>query len=166
MIKLLQQKDLYCRLPAGRQGLPAGMEGKLGKHTQGVATIPMVLALTVLMIAVVLAISTVAFNEAFIAQDFSRSSQALVYAEAGVRDGLIKVTRNGRYTSAGYNIDFVTNGCATNDGCATITVTSATSPKTIVSTGRVRNNIRKVQVTVTLDANWVITGTAWEEVVN
>ena len=133
---------------------------------KGVATIPIVLALTILIIAVGIAISTVAFNEAFIAQDFSRSSQALVYAEAGARDALIKITRDGRYTSAGYNIDFVTNGCSTNSGCATVTVTSATSPKTIVSTGRVKNNIRKVQVTVTLDANWVITGTAWQEVTN
>lgn len=132
---------------------------------RGVATIPIVLALTILVIAVGLAVSTVAFNETFIAQEFSRSSQALVYAEAGARDALVKITRDGRYISSGYNIEFVTNGCtAPNDGCATITVTSLTSPKTIVSSGRVKNNIRKVQVTVTLDANWVITGTSWQEI--
>ncbi len=136
---------------------------------KGVATIPIVLALTILIVAVGLAISTVAFNEAFIAQDFSRSSQALVYAEAGARDALVKITRDGRYTSAGYNIEFVENGCATNDGCAIVTVTSngATLPisdVTIVSEGRVKNNIRKVRVVVYLnDDTWVIDSTSWAE---
>lgn len=134
---------------------------------RGIATIPIILALTVLIIAVGLTVSAVAFNETFIAQEFFRSSKALTYAEAGARDALVKITRDGRYTSAGYNIEFVANGCtAPNDGCATITVTSGTSPKTIVSSGRVKNNIRKVQVTVTLDANWVITGTSWQEISN
>lgn len=153
MIKFNRQKGLYCRLPAGRQG------------RQGVATIPIILALTILIVAVGLAISTVAFNEVFIAQDFSRSSQALVYAEAGARDALMKITRNGKYTtSPDYKIEFVTNGCtAPYDGCATITVASETSPKTITSEGRVQNNIRKVRVTVTLDNDWIVTGTAWQE---
>ena len=152
-----------------KKGMPpacAGMaQAGLPASRQGVATIPIILALTILVIAIGLAISTVAFNETSITQDFSRSSQALAYAEAGARDALIKVTRDGGYTSAGYNIDFVTSGCAAPyNGCATVTVASATSPKVIESTGKVKNNIRKVRTTVTVDSNWVITGTVWEEV--
>ena len=79
----------------------------------------------------------------------------------------MKITRNGRYTSPGYNIEFVTNGCTVpNDGCTTVTVSSDVSPKIIVSSGRVKNNIRKVQVTATLDANWVIIGTTSQELTN
>ena len=140
---------------------------------KGVATIPIILALTILVIAIGLAISTVAFNEAFIAQDFSRSSQALVYAETGARDALIKVTRNGRYTtSPDYKIEFVNGGCVTPyNGCATITVTSdqETLPNSdiiIVSAGQVKNSIRKVKVTVTLNSDWVITETNWQDFVD
>ena len=137
---------------------------------KGVATIPIILALTILVIAIGLAISTVAFNEAFIAQDFSRSSQALVYAEAGARDALIKITRNGKYNtviSGPYTIDFVENGCTSSyGGCATVEVDSNTNPKLITSEGRVKNNIRKVRVAVTFDVDgyWVITGATWQEV--
>ena len=123
---------------------------------KGVATIPLVLALTIFIIAVGAVISITAFNENNISQDFYSSSQALTYAKAGAQDALIKIARNGDYTSTGYNIDFVENGCNTNSGCATVTVASVTSPKTIISQGRMNNNIRKVQVIVPLDTNWKI----------
>lgn len=137
---------------------------KTRNNQKGIATIPIVLSLMILVIMLGLVISTGAFNEVYISREYIRSSQALVYAEAGARDALIKITRDGRYTSAGYEIEFVTNGCTTNDGCTTVTVDSATSPKTIVSEGRVGNYIRKVQITVTLDTNWVITDTDWQEI--
>jgi len=132
----------------------------------GVATIPLVLGLTIFIIAVAAVVSVTSFNENAVSQDFYNSSQALTYAKAGVEDALIKIAREGTYTSGGYNIDFVSDGCNTNNGCATVTVISVTSPKTILSQGRVKNNIRKVQVTVTLDSNWLITDTVSQEVTN
>lgn len=138
-----------------------------GKRSrEGVATIPLVLALIIFIMAISAVVSVTSFNEATISKDFLTSAQALGYAKAGAHDALIKIARSGSYTSAGYNIDFVANGCADNTGCATVTVTSATSPKTIVSQGRVNNNIRKVQVVVTLDSNWTIISAPIQELTN
>lgn len=134
---------------------------------QGVATILLVLTLTIFIIAVAAAVSITSFNETTISQDFRNSSQALTYAKAGVQDALIKIAREGKYISTGYTIEFVSGGCAAPyDGCVTVTVTSETSPKTILSIGQVKNNFRKVQVVVYLDTNWVITNTVSSEPTN
>ena len=82
-----------------------------GKRSrEGVATIPLVLALIIFIMAISAVVSVTSFNEATISKDFLTSAQALGYAKAGAHDALIKIARSGSYTSAGYNIDFVANG--------------------------------------------------------
>ena len=134
---------------------------------KGVATILLVLTLTIFIIAVAASVSITSFNETTISKDFYNSSQALTYAKAGAQDALIKIAREGKYISTGYNIEFVSGGCAAPyDGCTTVTVTSETSPKSVLSIGRVKNNIRKIQTVVTLSDNWSITNTVSSELTN
>lgn len=136
---------------------------------RGIATLPTVLALMLLMVAVAVGITSLAFSESVISSGAALSSQALVYAEAGARDALERVARDKTYlcaTSSCYSIDFVqSTGCSNNDGCGRIQVTGNDTSKTITSEGRAKNNIRTIQVTVTLDANGEITATAWQELI-
>ncbi|MBI4812410.1 hypothetical protein HY798_03160 [Candidatus Falkowbacteria bacterium] len=134
---------------------------------------PIVFVLAFFLLAVIVSIAAISFNESVVSQGAVYGSRALFFAEAGARDSLIRISRNKNYScplpSTGcYQIDFTENGCSNNEGCAKITVSAATSPKVIVSEGRVKANIRKVQVSVTFDdsANGQIQSVNWQEVTN
>ncbi|MEK9154832.1 MAG: hypothetical protein AAB596_02080 [Patescibacteria group bacterium] len=140
---------------------------------KGAATLPTIIALTILILAVGIGITAVSFTESFISAGQNQSTRALFYAEAGARDALMRIARNKNYyctsPSAGcYQIDFVSSGCSTNEGCAKITVSDASSPKVIISEGRVNSNIRKVQADVYFDAafNGEINNIQWQELTN
>ena len=132
---------------------------------QGIATLPAVMVLGVMALAIAVGLAVVSFSESLTSQSSQRSLRAVLYAEAGARDALIKVARNKDYTtSPSYTIDFVTDGCSTGSGCATITV-SGTNPKTITSVGQANAGSRSIQVIATLDASGYgqIISTTWTE---
>lgn len=142
---------------------------------KGVATLPTIMALTILILVVGLSIAEISITESFISLGQKQSSQALSYAETGARDALIRIARDKNYTCTStdcYTIDMVENGCATGDGCAAVTVSSGAGtvvdPRIITSRGEVKDNIRRIQVSVVLDAagNGEIVSTAWQELTN
>lgn len=144
---------------------------------KGVATLPTIMALTILILAVGLSVAGVSFTENMIAAGQKKSAEALLYAETGARDALMKITRNKGYTCITndcYSIDLVSNGCSTNNGCAKITVSagvgSGADPKIITSKGTVGNYIRRVQVNVVFDASLNgeinLSSTIWQELTN
>jgi Tfp pilus assembly protein PilX len=143
-------------------------------YTKGVATLPTVMAITVLLVAIVSGIAMMSFSESFLSMGATQSAKALRYAEAGARDALMRVARNKNYTcdtpaDGCYQIPFVDNGCSASlQGCAKITVDDASAPKTIVSRGYVRGNVRKMQVAITFDAEQkgVIESAVWQELNN
>lgn len=137
----------------------------------GVASLPVIMGLTLLILAVGISITALGFTESFIVAGQKQSSEALFYAEAGARDALMKIIRNKNYSElSGYQIAFVSDGCTSNDGCATITVDSddgsALTPKTVDSEGRVKNNVRKIRVEVIFDdsSNGEIKNANWTEI--
>jgi len=141
----------------------------------GMVTLPAVIALSIIILALIIGISTLTFNESFVSLGGAQSAKALNYAEVGAHDALIRIARNKNYTCATpalptgcYQIDTITNGCATNEGCARVTVDAGTNPKTINVEGRATNFIRQLQVGVTFDAslNGEITSTQWQELTN
>lgn len=143
--------------------------------TRGIATLPVVLALSIMIIAIIVGITAVTFNESFISQGGIQSGKAMYYAEVGARDALVRIARNKNYPCAApalptgcYSIDMVTNGCSTNNGCARVVVDTGTAPKIINVEGRAGGNIRKIQVNVTFDgsSNGEITSTSWQELTN
>ena len=142
-------------------------------NQNGVATIPTVLAMVVLIVAISAGLAAMSISDILASHGFFQSGKAFFYAEAGARDALMRIARNKNYNCAApssgcYQIEFLTGGCSNNDGCAKITVSAAASPKVIVSEGRVKGNIRKVQVNVTFDAsaNGKIESASWQELTN
>lgn len=139
---------------------------------KGAATLPTIIALTILILVVGVSITTISFTEGLISVGQGNAARALTYADAGARDALIKIARNKQYTCAAtdcYSISFVPSGCATDDGCARISVSTGTGtsidPRIIVSKGKASNSIRTIQVNVVFDAalNGEIATTTWSE---
>lgn len=144
---------------------------------KGVATLPTIMALTILILAVGLSVASVSFTENMIAAGQKKSAEAFLYAEVGARDALMKIARNKDYICIAndcYSIDLVSNGCSTNDGCAKISVSagvgSGADPKIIVSKGTVGNYTRRVQVNVVFDTSLNgeinLSSTTWQELTN
>jgi len=143
---------------------------------RGVATLPTVLVLGVMALAVAVGITAVSLTESFISQGSAQSSRALFYAEAGARDALIKIARNKNYTCPSadcYPIDFSTNGCSLLNDCAKVSVSgtgSTLAPLIVTSKGIMKSSTRRMQVSVILDGGNVgdgaITSATWSELTN
>ncbi len=151
------------------------------KTNRGVATLPTVLVMGLMALAVVVSITSMAFNELLISQGQAQSSQALFYAEQAARDALLRIARKNNYvcsTTDCYSVDFIPSGCANSTDCAMVTVStgvgSTADPKIITSKGVMKSSIRRMQVSVVLDAgtsvsadqNGEITSTTWTELTN
>ncbi len=98
------------------------------KNTQrGIATMPIVLALGILIVVVALSVTALSSAETFTTHGAYQSEKALLYAETGVRDALVRMARNKNYsctTTDCYSIDIEPNGCATLRACAKVSVSS------------------------------------------
>lgn len=150
-------------------------------RTRGIATLPTVIVIALMALAVVVSITAMAFNELLISQAGAQSSGALFYAEVGARDALVRIARNKNYsctTADCYSVDFIANGCANGTDCAKVTVSAGVGttadPKIVTSRGIMKSSIRRVQVLVTLDngtsmasaQNGEITYSSWSELTN
>ena len=142
---------------------------------QGVAALPIIMALSVLLLAVGLGITAVSLAENFITLSQKQGVQALVYAQSGAQDALVKIVRNKNFsctTTDCYTINMAANGCSTSSACATVTVSAGTGaagdPKIITAKGIVNSNIRKIRINLTYDAstNGEITSYIWNELGN
>ncbi len=142
---------------------------------QGVASLPTVLALTLLILASSIGMASWSFSESFGTFAQNESARAYVYAESGARDALLRIARNSKYSCTSvecYSIDLEASGCTSNSACARVSVSSdngaSSTPKIITSTGRVNSYQRKVQVSVFFDTNLngEIATTTWQELSN
>jgi len=143
--------------------------------TRGVASLPIVLVFGILIVAIGVGITALSFTEGVIAQGGYQSSRALIYAEGGARDALVRIARNKNYTCATtdcYSLNFATNGCSSGTACAKVSVStgigSIADPKIVTSKGQVGQNTRTLQVRVILDPNQYgeIATTTWQELTN
>ena len=156
------------------------MKEKIIKN-QGIATLPTVMVIGLLTLAIIVSITALTFNELLTSQGAAQSSTALFYAEAGARDALVRIARDKNYRCDGYDcyeVEFVANGCADSTGCAKIDTSAglgtSADPIVIQSQGVVGASTRTVQVTVLLDngttdaslQNGEITSVVWTELTN
>ncbi|MFA6407211.1 MAG: hypothetical protein WCV80_00705 [Candidatus Paceibacterota bacterium] len=136
---------------------------------EGVATLPTIIALSILILAISIGIAASSFSELFISQGQSQSSQAYEYAEAGIRDALHRVAID-KNASSTYSISFAINGCSSNTACASITISngvgSSGDPKIITSSGQSGNFVRRLQTGILFDVslNGEIATTTWQEI--
>lgn len=137
--------------------------------SRGVATLPTVMVIGIMALAVAVGVTAVALTESFISQGGIQSNKALFFAEAGARDALIRVARDKTFTSASYTIDFTTNGTGCSglwNGCATIAV--GLSPRVATSTGTNGLSTRTIVVNITqsTDGEIATSTTTWTESTN
>lgn len=141
----------------------------------GVASLPTVLALTLLILASSIGVASWSFSESFGTYAQNESAKAYLYAEAGARDALLRLARNSKYSCAApgcYQLEITDSGCSTGTACAQVSVSSddgsALSPKIVTSTGIAGNYQRKIQVSVFYDTNLdgEIATTTWQELSN
>lgn len=144
---------------------------------RGVASLPIVLVFGILIVAIGVGITALAFTEGVIAQGGYQSSRALLYAEGGARDALMRVARNKNYACASpncYSLDFATGGCSSGNACARISVSagvgSLADPKVVTSKGQAGFNTRALQAQVIFDSDsnqeGRIATTTWQELTN
>ena len=148
---------------------------------RGIATLPTVMVIGMMALAVVVSITAITLNELLISRGQAQSSKALFYAESGARDALTRIARNKNYsciTVDCYSIDFTLDGCSKNTDCAKVSVSAGigttNDPKIITSKGVVDVSSRKMQVSVLLDygtdvvadQNGEITSASWTELTN
>jgi len=149
---------------------------KVNQSELGFATLPTIMALTILILAVVSGMAAWTVSESLLALGQQQAQQAYLYADAGAKDALTRIARAAGYTCATtdcYQIDMIDgaeNGCSTNNGCGLVTVSAADgsvgNPKIITSKGRVKNNLRRIQVDVLISTNGEITSASWQELNN
>ena len=127
---------------------------------QGLASLPVIFAFIILIIAVSVGMTAISLSETFVSAGERNASKALLYAEAGARDALVRIARNKNYTCATadcYTVEFETAGCTSNSGCAKISVSagvgSGGDPKIITSKGQAKSSVRTISVSVQYDAN-------------
>jgi hypothetical protein len=120
----------------------------------GVSGQALVVLLFYMIIAITLtttAVAVIVSNSLSITQE-EQGSRALEVAEGGAENSLLRLMRDTNYAGETITLD---------DGSATSTV-SGTMTKTIVSTGKIGNVTRVVQVIVST-TNGVMTVTSWQE---
>jgi hypothetical protein len=150
---------------------------KKQQYQGGIASLPIIISLIVIILVVIIGSSVAVFNDLFVAAGGLNASNATFYAEAGARDALMRVIRSKTYSCTApalptgcYSVDMVSNGCSTNEGCARITVSagvgSAGDPKIINCEGRVKNSVKKIKASVIFDAssNGEISSVTWQEI--
>ncbi len=114
-------------------------------------TVIALLLFMMLAIMVTTAAATVTITNIRANDQYTKGEQALMFAESGIDEALVRLTRDPDY--AGGTIAF-------QDGTATISV-SGTSVKTIISHGTNNNYHRTVTVTAAVDG--AVTVTSWSE---
>jgi len=136
---------------------------KYKKNQPGIASIPTVIVLLVLIISVGVLISSISMSDVVSVSDTNNSGKALNYAQLGAKDALERIARNKDYTGS-YTMEIVSGGCSDPySGCATVTVASGSAPKIINVEGRNKDIKRRIQVNVTLDSDGLITSYNWQE---
>lgn len=136
----------------------------MARKNKGIAALPVLILLTLIILLVGIAVSGVGFIEGALALDQTQSREAYYIAEMGINDALMKLARdkNFVYASPGYCLN---NACNT-DRYANITVTG-TDVKIITSDGFVKNKQRRIQVTTqniqTNNGKIIINAGDWKE---
>lgn len=132
-------------------------------YQSGIASLPTVMVLSLMIIIIGILITTLSFNENFTAASWNKSARALSYAEIGAKDALVKLARNKNIATS-TQLAMVTGGCSTPfAGCASTTIATTTNKTIITSTGIVEEVTRGVVVESEVDAAGLISSSTWRE---
>lgn len=131
----------------------------------GVAALPTVLVIALIILLAGIGVIGTGLVENALTSGENESRQALYTAETGIHDAIERLVRDKDCNNGGVP------SCASysfpvGEASVSITITGASSPKTIVATGTRKNKIRRVQVIVGISINNKITVSSWSELTN
>lgn len=129
-------------------------------RAHGVAMLPMILALSFIILVVVLSLATIGYVETNIGSAQKKADEGFFVASAGVSDALIRIARDKNYSSSGYTL-------SVGNGSANIVVqkdTPVSGSSTITSTGTVSVSKRKIKMIVNVSSYGKVTTYSWAEV--
>lgn len=130
-----------------------------GASPKGIAALLAIVgvAALVLLIATGLSLSNFLENDASSAREKHR--EAFFVAEAGVHEAIQRITRNKDYTTTITQANFP---IVTSPDTLSVTV-AGTTTKTITAMAVIKNRTAKIQATVDVDPNGLVTITSWQE---
>lgn len=132
-------------------------------NESGVMALSSILALSLILLALGLAMAFSGFIQNNITFNQDKATIAFYAAEAGAKDAMQKVVRNKNYSNAGYTL-------ALNGGSANVVVNKdvpAAERTEVLSTGVAGSNTKKIRIVLNTntdnDGNGKITIVSWEE---
>jgi hypothetical protein len=138
---------------------------------RGVASIPLILGMLVLIISVGVFISSTSLSDSLSSANVQTSNQALDYAKFGISSTLLSSSRYAWCSSCSsyFTIDMVPGGCSgAISGCASVaygpigTSTATSSNHYITSVGQIGNLKRTIQANISHDGNGLVTDYTWQ----
>ncbi|MBI4281502.1 hypothetical protein HY625_01635 [Candidatus Uhrbacteria bacterium] len=127
--------------------------------SRGIAALLAIVGVAALVLLIVISISVGNFFENDASSARQKNREAFFVAEAGVHEAIQRITRNKDYTTT---ITQDTFPIVSSPDTLSVTVTGTTT-KTITATAVVKNRTGKIQATVTVDSNGLVTIASWQE---
>lgn len=134
----------------------------------GIASIPLVMGLLILIISVGLFISSISLSDSLSSSDQEKANLALGYAKTGAQEALMRISRMPcNQCSDNFQLEMVSGGCAGNMGsCVNISYAPAKLPTSseiiINSEAEVNTIVKRVQVNANLDSYGKIVSYTWQ----
>ena len=142
-----------------------------GTKKRGVASIPLVLGMLILIISVGVFISSISLSDSLSSTNVQTSNQVLDYAKFGINNTLLSFDRFSWCSDCSNSlvIDMTPGGCSGSmAGCVTVTygpvgtTTATSSQHQITSVGQIGNIKRTIQANISHDGNSLITNYTWQ----
>ena len=128
-------------------------------NQRGIAALLVIVGVTALALLIAMGLSLSNFLENDVSSARQKHREAFFVAEAGIHDAMQRITRNKDYTGS---YDQTTFPIVSSPDTLNITVTGGAT-KTITATAVVNNRTGKIQATVPVASNGLVTITGWQE---
>ena len=132
------------------------------QRKSGVAALPTIVIIALIVFLAGIGMVGTGLVENAVTFGEGESRQALYAAETGVHDAIERLVRNKDCNNGG-SPSCASYSFTVGSGSVSITITGASSPKTILATGTKNNKTRRIQTVVAIDANNKITVSSWSE---
>jgi len=123
---------------------------------RGIVALPAIIALSVIILTIGLAMSFSSFTQNNISSNKYKSELTYRIAEAGIKDAMVKITRNKNYDTA---FTLLINNGAANVNCDT----SGPGQTKITSIGTFNNNTKTIETILDITTNGKVTISSWIE---
>ena len=134
--------------------------------TQGMAALTTVTIIALIVLIAGIGISQTGFIENALTSGEKESREAFYAAETGIHDALIRIIRN-KDCNNGVSPLCSSYSFSVDNASVNVTVSGASTQKTITAVGTEKNKIRTIQAIASIDtATNKVSITSWSEVIN